>query len=123
MTTTRDEIAHLLDPAHIDIDQVAHNLDLLIADQNQRIKLDRPLSSIPLLWLAIARTVGLTVRIETATAWGAHGLFTQAANAGLSFQPLATSPENRIALIIDGPHNPLMTYSIRAESIVKASNV
>jgi hypothetical protein len=110
---------HLIKPNTLRIDLVERCLVSLLHDQNRRIKQNRPLSPVPLLWLAMAWAAGLEISIENAAVAGSHSAFTVATNAGLTIDPVASNAEHVIGVIANGPHNPPITYPTQPESLAQ----
>lgn len=52
-------------PRRINMKRLAKHLAILADDQQQRLDEQRPVSPVPLIWLALANSVGLTIDVET----------------------------------------------------------
>ena len=52
-------------PRRVNINKLANYLAALADDQQQRMDEERPVSPVPLIWVALAETVGLHIDIET----------------------------------------------------------
>lgn len=52
-------------PRRINLNKLAKRLAILADDQQCRMDEQRPVSPVPLIWLALANSVGLTIDIET----------------------------------------------------------
>lgn len=55
---------HLI-PRRINMNKLAKHLAILADDQQCRMDEQRPVSPVPLIWLALANSVGISVDIET----------------------------------------------------------
>lgn len=52
-------------PRRINLNKLAKRLAILADDQQRRMDEERPISPVPLIWLALANSVGISVDIET----------------------------------------------------------
>jgi hypothetical protein len=117
MINTVGQIEHLIPLDTVDPQRVADELDKLIEDQNERIEADRPLSPVPLLWLAIAKVAGGIVNITEALITAKKSQLDQGRAAGLTYRVIATNKTNSVARIIDGPKAPPVPIYVKTERV------